>query len=70
MPFVLAFDLHLAAREKPMRALLLLLVLLSTLTLAGCELVGDIFQAGMAVGIILVVLLIGGLAFLGRKMFG
>jgi hypothetical protein len=53
-----------------MRALLLLLVLLSTLTLGGCELVGDIFQAGMAVGIVLVVLLIVGVAFLGRKMFG
>jgi hypothetical protein len=52
-----------------MRTLLLLLVLLSTLTLTGCELVGDIFQAGMAVGIIVVVLVIAGLAFLGRKIF-
>ena len=52
-----------------MRIWLLLLILLSTLTLAGCELVGDIFQAGMTVGIILVVLVIVGLAFLGRKIF-
>ena len=56
-------------RGEPMRTLLLLLVLMSTLTLAGCELVGDIFQAGMAVGIIVVVLVIGGLVFVARKLF-
>ena len=65
----LAPSLQRVRREHVMRTLLLLLVLLSTLTLAGCELVGDIFQAGMAVGIIVVVLLIAGLAFLGRKIF-
>ena len=53
-----------------MRTLLLILVLLSTLTLGGCELVGDIFQAGMAVGVILVVVVIAGLLFLGRKLMG
>jgi hypothetical protein len=66
---VLASALQRLSPEHAMRTLLLLLVLLSTLTLAGCELVGDIFQAGMAVGIIVVVLLIAGLAFLGRKIF-
>jgi hypothetical protein len=29
------------------------------LTLSSCELIGDIFQAGMAVGIFVVVLIIG-----------
>jgi hypothetical protein len=53
-----------------MRTLLLILVLLSTLTLGGCELVGDIFQAGMAVGVILVVLVIAGVVFLARKLMG
>lgn len=53
-----------------MRTLLLILLLLSTLTLAGCELVGDIFQAGMTVGIVLVVVIIAGLLFLGRKLMG
>jgi hypothetical protein len=53
-----------------MQTLLLILVLLSTLTLGGCELVGDIFQAGMAVGIILVVLVVGGALFLLRKLMG
>ncbi|HUE87022.1 MAG TPA: hypothetical protein VMO26_13185 [Vicinamibacterales bacterium] len=51
-----------------MRTLLLILMLFSTLTLGGCELVGDIFQAGMAVGVILVLLVIGGVVVLGRKL--
>ena len=53
-----------------MRTLLLLLTLLSTLVLGGCELVGDIFQAGMAVGVIAVLLIIAGVVFLGRKLMG
>ena len=35
------------------------LLLLSTMILAGCEIIGDIFQAGVWVGVILVVLVIG-----------
>ncbi len=53
-----------------MRTLWLILVLLSTLTMGACELIGDVFQAGMAVGVILVVLVIVGIAFLARKMMG
>ena len=53
-----------------MRTLLLVLVLLSTVTFGGCELVGDIFQAGMTVGIILVLLVIAGVFMLGRKLMG
>jgi hypothetical protein len=53
-----------------MQMWLLILVLLSTLTLGGCELVGDIFQAGMAVGVIMVVALIALVVFLGRKLMG
>lgn len=34
----------------------LMVVLLTTLT--GCELIGDIFQAGMAVGIFVVILVV------------
>ena len=52
-----------------MRTWLLLLVMLSTVLLGGCELIGDVFQAGMAVGIIVVILVIAGIAFLGRKLF-
>ena len=53
-----------------MRTLLLILVLLSTLTLGGCELVGDIFQAGMAAGVILVLLVVAGVVILLRKLMG
>ena len=52
-----------------MRALLLLLlVLLFTLTMGGCEVIGDIFQAGIRVGVIMVVLVLGGVGFLIAKM--
>ena len=51
-----------------MRTLLLLLILVSTVLLAGCQIVGDIFQAGMAVGVIMVVLVLAGIIFLARKL--
>jgi len=35
------------------------LLLISTTMLAGCELVGDIFEAGVWMGVILVVVIIG-----------
>ena len=35
------------------------LLVISTTMLAGCELVGDIFEAGVWVGVILVILVIG-----------
>ena len=37
-------------------------------TLPGCELVGDIFQAGMAVGIFLVLAVIALVIFLAAKL--
>jgi energy-converting hydrogenase Eha subunit H len=40
-------------------AIRLVLVLLLALATAGCELVGDIFQAGVWVGVVLVALVIG-----------
>ena len=46
-------------------ALVLLLV-----TLTGCELVGDIFEAGVWVGVLLVVVVIAGILFLFRKISG
>jgi hypothetical protein len=41
--------------------------LAAAITLPACELVGDIFQAGMAVGIFLVLLFVGVVAFLISK---
>jgi hypothetical protein len=48
---------------------LLLLAVLST-TLAGCELAGDIFQAGAWVGAIVVVLIIAILGVVVAKIRG
>jgi hypothetical protein len=41
-----------------------LLLFLSALTLSGCEIIGDIFQAGVWTGILLVVLVIGAIIWL------
>ena len=46
----------------------LLLVLVATLSLTACEVVGDIFQAGMAVGVIMVVFVIALIGFLIAKI--
>ena len=53
-----------------MQILLLLLVLLSTVALGGCEVIGDIFQAGVWVGVILVVLLLAAVGFVVGKLRG
>lgn len=39
------------------------LLILYTMILAGCEIIGDIFQAGVWVGVILVILVIGLIAW-------
>ncbi len=44
------------------------LVLLAGLALSGCDLVGDIFQAGMAVGIFIVIAVVAVIIFLVSKM--
>ena len=46
----------------------LLLVLVATLSLTACEAIGDIFQAGMAVGVIMVVAVIALIGFLIAKV--
>ena len=46
----------------------LLFVLVAGIALAGCELVGDIFQAGMAVGIFLVIGVVALVIFLLSKV--
>jgi len=44
------------------------LVLLAGLTLGGCEVIGDIFQAGMAVGVFIVVAVLALVIFLVSKV--
>lgn len=46
------------------------LLLLSALTLAGCEIIGDIFKAGVWVGVILVIAVIGIIAWIVSKSRG
>ena len=47
---------------------LFFLLCLSTLTLAGCELAGDIFQAGVWVGVLGIVLVVAIVAFIASKL--
>ena len=51
-----------------MRTFWLALVIAATMLLGGCEVVGGIFKAGMWTGIIIVVLILAGIAFLAMKM--
>lgn len=53
-----------------MRFLWLVLLMLATIPLAGCELAGDIFQAGMWVGAIVIVLIIAIVGFIAAKIRG
>lgn len=46
----------------------LFFVLLAGITLSGCELVGDIFQAGMAVGVFIVIAVLAVVFFLVSKV--
>jgi hypothetical protein len=56
--------------EKLMRALRLIPLMLVTIPLAGCELVGNIFQAGMWVGVVMVVLLVAIVGGIAMKLRG
>jgi hypothetical protein len=48
----------------------LLLVMLATVSLAGCEAIGDIFQAGMAIGVIAVLIVIALVGVVVAKIRG
>jgi hypothetical protein len=51
-----------------MHATGLVVIVLLTLVLGGCELAGDIFQAGFFLGVVAVVLVIGALVVLVKKL--
>jgi hypothetical protein len=62
-----ATALHCSGAEELMSGsvlLRLIFVSLAAVTLTGCELIGDIFQAGMAVGIFLVIAAIALITYL------
>jgi hypothetical protein len=53
-----------------MRSLWLVLLVLSALPLAGCELAGDIFEVGVWAGVIIVVFVIAVVGVLVAKLRG
>jgi uncharacterized membrane-anchored protein len=57
------------ARSFALASRLALLFAIS-LSTAGCELIGNIFQAGFVVGIIIVVLLVAVIAWIMRRFRG
>ena len=52
-----------------MKKLSLAPLLLLLMSLTGCELIGDIFEAGVWAGIILVVVVVGLILFVLRRIF-
>jgi hypothetical protein len=50
-----------------MQTLWLILIVLSTVVLGGCEVIGGIFKAGMWTGVIVVVLVVLVIAFVASK---
>ena len=50
------------------RYLLLTLLIVASMVSAGCELIGDIFQAGVWVGMLIVVVLIALVGFIAAKV--
>lgn len=53
-----------------MRSLSLVLLVLSAMSVAGCELAGDIFEVGVWAGVITVVLVIAIVGFIAAKLRG
>jgi hypothetical protein len=56
--------------EATSRAARLLLVMLLLIPLAGCEVIGGIFKAGVWVGVILAVLVVVGIMWVVTKARG
>jgi hypothetical protein len=52
---------------SPMRFVQMLLVVAASLMLGGCELIGNIFEAGVWTGIILIVVVIALIGFVVSK---
>jgi hypothetical protein len=53
-----------------MKKINLFLLAIALITLNSCEVIGDIFQAGAAFGVIMVVLVVGFVIWLVSKMGG
>ena len=53
-----------------MRVLMLALVVVSSISVAGCEAIGDIFKAGVWVGALFIVVIIAIVGFIAAKIRG
>lgn len=58
--------MYLMTRSTNLLRVMVLVVL--AMTTAGCEVIGNIFQAGMWVGVIMVVLILGIVGFIVSKL--
>ena len=47
-----------------------LLLLLGTGVIAGCELIGDVFQAGLVVGVILIIVVVAAIGWIYKAVRG
>jgi hypothetical protein len=52
------------------RYLMLTLLVLASMTFSGCELIGDIFKAGVWVGVLMVVMVLAVIGFIAAKVRG
>jgi len=52
------------------RVLMLVLLVTASMTLAGCEVIGDIFKAGVWVGALFIVFVIAIVGFIAAKIRG
>ena len=52
------------------RALMLVLLVTASISLAGCEAIGDIFKAGVWVGALFIVIIIAIVGFIAAKIRG
>jgi len=54
--------------QRLSRHMWIVLLLLSSVTLAGCELAGDIFKAGIWVGMLAVLIVVALIGFIAAKV--
>jgi uncharacterized membrane protein YkvI len=52
------------------RVMLLLLVVVASISASGCEAIGDIFKAGVWVGVVFIVIIIAIVGFIAAKIRG
>ena len=56
--------------QSLIRVLMLVLVVMASMSLAGCEAIGDIFKAGVWVGVLFVVVIIAIVGFIAASIRG